>query len=219
MNNQKGNLLLALIILVLLVQIYIMFFNDPVKLSRACLVESKILLQGKDPGVPQPVPGKEPEDFGNKVTVQTIGPNARPAVANVSHGEGQADPKVPLSLRPKVPQFGDILTNFNSSSMSIEKNEDYYKTLICGILILEENEKLAVTREQADQLKRVLELRSMVKDAVPRAQEVLLETLTDDQLKYIYFQMCRFRGGMRPLPPESLDRYSKEALSMVKKKI
>ena len=215
MRKSKGNMLVYLLVAVLAVQLYIVFFKDPVKLSKKALKENKILLQGKDPGVPEPVPGKEPEEAGNVQTVLEIGMHARPAV-NASHGEGQAMPKSIKSTTKKNPFFPNMPENFKKAFITVDGSEDYYKTLVYGVLILEETDELALTPEQAVRLKKVLELKSQVEDSVPEAQNVLIKNLSDEQLKYIFLQMSRERGGSRPLPPEQLSEYAKKAENALK---
>jgi len=219
MDKSKGNILIYLLIIVLAVQVYIMFFHDPVILSRRGLIESRILLQGKDPGVPEPVPGQEPEEGDKKRTVQMIGNEPRPVVGGVTHGEGQSEPRSPLSLRHRGPWVPGIVDSFDTAKFSIESSEDYYKSLIYGIMILEDRKDLAVTKEQAVKLKEIIDMKSEVDQAVPEAQEIIFKTLTDRQLRYAYLQMCIKRGGSRPLSPKSIEKYSKEVLKLLDKRM
>ncbi|MCD4782518.1 MAG: hypothetical protein K8T10_01675 [Candidatus Eremiobacteraeota bacterium] len=216
MDKSKGNILIYLLIIVLAVQVYIMFFNDPVILSKKGLVESKILLQGKDPGVPEPVPGQEPEEGDKKRTVQSIGNEPQPVVGGVTHGEGQNEPRSPLSLRHKGPRIPGLVDDLDKAQFSIESSEDYYKALIYGIIILEDRKDLAITKEQAVKLKEIIYMKSEVDDAVPEAQEIIFKSLTDKQLRYAYLRMCIKRGGSRPLSPKSIEKYSRSVLKLLK---
>ncbi len=218
MKRSRGHLLIVLLVAVLLIQVYIMLIKDPVKMSKIGLKEDRILLQGKDPGVPAPIPGKEPEEAGSVQTVQQIGMEARPAV-NASHGEGQPIPLSPKSTRPKNPHFPNMPDDFNKANITVDGSEDYYKTLIYGVLILEDNNQLSITKEQAIKLTKVLNLKSQIQDAVPEAQKVIMENLTDDQLRYIFLQMSIQRGGSRPLPPEKLSEYSKKTYDALQRRI
>lgn len=218
MKRNRGHLLLILLAAVLLIQVYIMLVKDPVKMSKMGLKEDRILLQGKDPGVPAPVPGKEPEEAGSVQTVQQIGMEARPAV-NASHGEGQPMPMSPKSAKPKNPHFPNMPDDFNKAYITVDGSEDYYKTLIYGVLILEDDRELSITREQAQRLTKVLKLKSQIQDAVPEAQTVIMENLTDEQLRYMFLQMSIQRGGSRPLPPEKLSEYAKKAYDALQKRI
>jgi len=218
MRHTKGNILIYLLLFVLVVQVYIMFFNDPVKLSKSGLIENRILLQGKDPGVPQPIPGKEPEEAGQVQTVQEIGTHARPAV-RASHGEGQAMPKQLKSSRRINPYFPTMPKDFRKALITVDSSEDYYKALIYGILILEETDELALTPEQAFRLKKVLEMKSKVQGAVPEAQNDLLKNLSISQLRYMFLRMCIERGGGNPLPPETLGKYSREVYYILKERM
>ena len=218
MKRSKGHLLIILLVAVLLIQVYIMLVKDPVRMSKVGLKEDRILLQGKDPGVPAPIPGKEPEISGNVQTVQQIGMEARPAV-NASHGEGQPIPLSPKLARPKNPHFPNMPDDFNKAFITVDGSEDYYKTLIYGVLILEDSKELSITKEQALKLTKVLNLKSQIQDAVPEAQKVIMENLTDEQLRYMFLQMSIQRGGSRPLPPEKLSEYSKKAYDALQKRI
>lgn len=219
MDKSKGNILIYLLIIVLAVQVYIMFFHDPVILSRKGLIESRILLQGKDPGVPDPVPGQEPEEGDKKRTVQLIGNEAKPVVGGVTHGEGQNEPRSPLSVRHRGPGIPGLVDDLDTAQFSVESNEDYYKALIYGIMILEDRKDLAITKEQAVKFKEIIDMKSEVDDAVPEAQEVIFRTLTDKQLRYAYLLMCIKRGGSKPLSPKTIEKYSKKVLKLLKKRI
>lgn len=217
MRRNKGHLLIFLLVAVLLIQVYIMLVRDPVNMSKIGLKEDRILLQGKDPGVPAPIPGKEPEEAGSVQTVQNIGMEARPAVP-ASHGEGQPVPLSPKTVRPKNPHFPNMPDNFNKAYITVDGSEDYYKTLIYGVLILEDSKELSITKEQALKLTKVLNLKSQIQDAVPEAQTVIMENLTDDQLRYIFLQMSLQRGGSRPLPPEQLAEFATKAYNALQKR-
>lgn len=211
----KGNYLVWLLALVAVVQLYIMLFHDPVELSKRGLVESRILLQGHDPGVPKPVPGQETEQETEKVTVQTIGTGPRPVVP-ASHGEGQDEPMLPLSVRPKGPVVPGMPDDMKNAKFDLHGGQDYFRALVYGVLILEEEGTLALSKEQAVKIKKLIELKSSSNDAIPFAQQTIIETLTDEQLRYIYRQMCMKRGGLKPLSPESIETYSGQVYQMLK---
>ncbi|MCE1247521.1 MAG: hypothetical protein LWY06_12830 [Firmicutes bacterium] len=213
----KGNFIIWLLALVAGVQVYIMLFHDPVELSKKGLIESRILLQGHDPGVPQPVPGQDPEQEGEKVTVQTIGTGPRPVVP-ASHGEGQDEPMLPLSVRPKGPIVPGMPDDMKNAKFEMQGGQDYFKAIVYGVLILEEQGELALSKEQAVKLKKIIEMKADSGDAIPFAQQTIGETLTDEQLRYIYRQMCLKRGGLKPLPPESIETYSGQVYQMLKNK-
>jgi hypothetical protein len=211
----KGNFIIYLLILVAAVQLYIMLFNDPVELSKRGLVESRILLQGHDPGVPQPKPGQDTEQEGERVTVQTIGTGPRPVVP-ASHGEGQEEPMLPMSVRPKGPVVPGMPDDMKNAKFDIQGEQDYYRALVYGVLILEEEGTLSLSRDQAIKLKKLVEMKSGSSDAIPNSQQTIVETLTDEQLRYVYRQMCIKRGGLKPLPPESIETYSGQVYEMLK---
>ncbi len=219
MKFDRDSFLIVLLVIALGIQIYITFFKDPVALSQKGLVESKILLQGRDPGVPPPTPGKEPE-LDQKITVQKIGPEPRPVVVpGVTYGEGQSAPKVPLSALPKGPMEENMPKDMEKFSFSLEKNEDFFKFVLYGIAILQQNKEVALTPSQAKRLKKIFDRQYKVRDAVPKAQKVILETLTDRQLKYIYIQKCRKQGGSNPLPPEYIEKKAVELEKLLRRKM
>lgn len=229
MKKGSGGTILFLLILILIVQVYIMIFDDPVSISRKALAESKILLQGKDPGVPESKPADKSQA---RETVAEIGPKEqpvikgarrreqRPVVPFVAHGRDQSEPKTPLSVRPQGPLVPGMVRDIKTAKVSADavETEKVYKAVIYGILILEENEKLALTREQALKLKKALDMMNRVQSAVPDARKAILENLTDEQLKEIYRLMCLRRGGSQPLSPETMDGNSAELRGILQKR-
>lgn len=228
-KSSSGVYPLILLVIVVLVQLYITFFNDPVELTMKTLAEPRILLQGKDPGVPDAAPQVIQETGDLKQTVAVIGPQERPAISpgdrpavpGVAHGEGSPEPKSPLSVRhrgPIAPGVIEDLKNADITSDSVQM-EKYYKAMIYGILILEESRELALSQEQARSIRMVLDMLSEVRGSVPNAYGVILSSLTDEQLKYIYIEMCKIRGNSGPLPPEALDEQSVKLYKLMKERI
>lgn len=216
MKKGKGNVLIFLLVLILVTQVYILFFSDPMEMVRKSAVEKEILLQRQvKPQPSAPPPGQPLRRTGD--TVQEIGSKPRPAlVPGVGYGEDQEAPRAPLSAYPRQPGMQMEDTELE---LSLQQSHNFYRTLIYGILILENERSNSLTPEQAKELKEILESRGKIIDVVPETQSVILSTLSENQLKYIYFQKCRKQGGALPLPPGFVDENAEKLLKIMEKQV
>lgn len=190
MPRDKGKIIFYLLAAVISIQVIILFFFLPSLLAgdRAGADESQVVLQGKVMLSPEPHQDTSVDDNG-KPLIRHIDVDNLPAVEGVCHGEGQSAPKSPKSLVPKwslVPRMtGEAKTGGNAENQG--DDEDNYRFIVYGIIILQQEKQLRPTPDQAAKLKQMLESEKRLKKSASRAYKTILATLTDEQLKYIYY--------------------------------
>jgi hypothetical protein len=238
----REDLIVGFLFLILLLQGYIIFVRTPSALVSEGQKEDAILLQGKDPSEPSPLPGQQPQ-------IIKSGP-----VPVVSFGEGQPTPTVSqgtsstrgtlpqsassqgvspgvvtqmqgnLSLNPGLNPQGSMGPGAMPAGMSNQGSviqeappEDAYRKFLISLVLLEESGKreLRLTRQQAIKILAFIRKGEGQKEAVPSAQKGIQEVLAPGQLRYI----SRLREQMvakNLASPDKLDTYAAQVVKMLK---
>ncbi len=220
----RGNIpwLVVFLGLVTVAQLGWVLARSPVARIDEISKEPDILLQGRDPGIPQPpAPGEEQangEADSGPGTVQEIGAGAKPVLGGgVGHGEGQPEPEPLQGLGFRV----NVPTPDADQEPAIRRALEI-QNLLFGLVRLEDDPdpELRLTAAQAKALIPVITEWDTMCNAVPRAQSTIFKTLDTKQVSTIRKALTqrRLKDPAFMKRPGQLNAMVRATLDMIKER-